>query len=143
MSSSDSHRLTSVPSTLCFPPLQLESVLATIRDLVGALRGRDGVDAAIVLGRDGLVIDGQSVANIDVESVAALVPSIVSAADEFGRDSKHGNVTTVVLEYAHGLAIVSVLSAEAMLLVLARADANVGSLLFELRRNRQHISSLV
>jgi predicted regulator of Ras-like GTPase activity (Roadblock/LC7/MglB family) len=50
---------------------------------------------------------------------------------------------TVILEYARGLAIVSVLSAEAVLLVLARADANVGSLLFELRRNRQHISSLV
>ena len=117
--------------------------MATIRDLVGALRGRDGVDAAIVLGRDGLVIDGQSVPNIDVESIAALVPSIVSAADEFGRDSTHGNVTTVILEYTRGLAIVSVLSAEAVLLVLARTDANVGSLLFELRRNRQHISALV
>ena len=46
-------------------------------------------------------------------------------------------------EYARGIAIVSVLSAEAVLLVLARTDANVGSLLFELRRNRQHISSLV
>ncbi len=117
--------------------------MTTIRDLVGALRGRDGVDAAIVLGRDGLVIDGQSVPNIDVESLAALVPSVVSAADDFGRDSAHGNVMTVILEYARGLAIVSVLSAEAVLLVLARADANVGSLLFELRRNRQHISSLV
>src|SRR5687767_15334202 len=58
--------------------------------------------------------------NIDVESVAALVPSIVSAADEFGRDSTHGTVTTVILEYARGIAIVSVLSAEAVLLVLAR-----------------------
>lgn len=117
--------------------------MPTIRDLVAALRGRDGVDAAIVLGRDGLVIDGQSVSHLDVESVAALVPSIVSAADEFGRDSQHGTVTTVVLEYAKGMAIVSVLSPEAVLLVLARAEANVGSLLFEIRRNRQHISALV
>ena len=67
----------------------------------------------------------------------------MSAADEFGRDSTHGTVTTVILEYARGIAIVSVLSAEAVLLVLARTDANVGSLLFELRRNRQHISALV
>ena len=35
--------------------------MASIRDLVAALRQRDGVDAAIVLGRDGLLIDSQVV----------------------------------------------------------------------------------
>ena len=32
--------------------------MPTIRDLVRALRRREGVDAAMVLGRDGLLIDG-------------------------------------------------------------------------------------
>lgn len=32
--------------------------MPTIRDLVSALRLREGVDAAMVLGRDGLLIDG-------------------------------------------------------------------------------------
>src|SRR5919206_393775 len=49
--------------------------MPTIRDLVGALRRRDGVDAAVVLGRDGLVIDGQASDALDVEHVAARVPA--------------------------------------------------------------------
>ena len=53
--------------------------MPTIRELVAAIRQRDGVEAAIVLGRDGLLIDGQAVPNLDAEGLAAHVPSIVTA----------------------------------------------------------------
>ena len=39
--------------------------------------------------------------------------------------------------------VVSVLSADAVLLVLVQPTANIGQLLFELRRNREHIAALV
>jgi predicted regulator of Ras-like GTPase activity (Roadblock/LC7/MglB family) len=116
--------------------------MATIRDLVAAIRQRDGVDAAVVLGRDGLLIDSQTVANVAPEDVAAHVPAI-NAADEFGAIAARGALTTAVLEHPHGLAIIAVLSADAVLLVLLQPHANVGQLLFELRRNREHIASLV
>lgn len=48
--------------------------MPTIRDLVGAIRQREGVDAAVVLGRDGLLIDGQAVPGLASEEVAAHVP---------------------------------------------------------------------
>lgn len=117
--------------------------MATIRDLVGALRQREGVDAAVVLGRDGLLIDSQTTGSVNAESVAALVPSIVAAAEEFGATDSRGQLTTAILEFEQGFAIVALLSADALLLVLAQPSANVGRLLFELRRNRENISSLV
>jgi len=117
--------------------------MPTIRDLVAAIRQRDGVDAAVILGRDGLLIDSQTVANLAPEDVAAHVPGIISAADEFGAAAHRGPLTTAVLEHPQGLAIVSVLSDDAVLLVLVQASANIGQLLFELRRNREHIASLV
>jgi len=117
--------------------------MPTIRDLVAAIRQRDGVDAAVVLGRDGLLIDSQTVANLAPEDVAAHVPAIIAAADEFGSAAARGPMTTAVLEHPHGLAILSVLSPEAILLVLLQPNANIGQLLFELRRNREHIASLV
>lgn len=117
--------------------------MPTIRDLVGVLRQREGVDAAIVLGRDGLLIDSSAEHTVDADSVAALVPSVVAAADELGRQSARGGLTTAVLEYPNGVAIVSTLSSEAMLLVLARPSAQVGRLLFELRRHRENIAALV
>jgi predicted regulator of Ras-like GTPase activity (Roadblock/LC7/MglB family) len=117
--------------------------MPTIRDLVGALRQREGVDAAVVLGRDGLLIDSETDPQIDAESVAALIPSVVAAADEYGAHDGRGPLTTAILEFAKGVAIVSVLSSDAILLVLARPTANLGKLLFELRRNREHIATLV
>ena len=117
--------------------------MATIRDLVGAIRQRDGVEAAIVLGRDGLLIDGQAVGSLDPEDVAAHIPSIINAADELGTAAARGNVVTAVLEHSGGLAIVSVMSDDAVLLVLVRAGADVGSLLYELRRHRGNLASLV
>jgi uncharacterized protein len=117
--------------------------MATIRDLVAAIRQREGVDAAIVLGRDGLLIDSQSIAGLAAEDVAAHVPLIVSAADDFGLAASRGELTTAILEHPRGLAIVSVISQDAILLVLAQPDANIGQLLFELRRHRGHIASLV
>lgn len=117
--------------------------MASIRDLVAALRQREGVDAAIVLGRDGLVIDSQAVPGMDVEDLAARIPPIIGPADELGTTAGRGEVVTVILEHRQGLAILSVLSAEAVLLVLVQPSANIGQLLYELRRNREHIAALV
>ena len=117
--------------------------MPTIRDLVGAIRQREGVEAAVVLGRDGLVIDGDAASTVSAEDIAAHIPGIISAADDLGVTANRGSLTTAILEHANGLAIISVVSQEAILLVLVQPAANIGQLLFELRRNREHIAALV
>jgi uncharacterized protein len=117
--------------------------MPSIRDLVGAIRQREGVDAAVVLGRDGLLIDSQTVPGLDAEDLAARIPSIIGPADELGEGIRRGALVTAVLEYNDGLAIVTVLNADAVLVVLVRSEHKVGQLLFELRRNREHIAALV
>mgnify|MGYP001446273724 FL=1 len=117
--------------------------MPTIRDLVAAIRHREGVEAAVVLGRDGLLVDGQTVPDLDSERIAAHVPSILQCADELGSASARGALRTAVLEYEDGLAIVAAMSPDALLLVLARRTANLGQLLYELRRNRASIAALV
>jgi len=117
--------------------------MPSIRDLVAAIRQREGVDAAIVLGHDGLLIDSQLGPGLDAEDVAARIPGIIGPADEFGVAIGRGELLTAVLEHRNGLAIVSVLSPEAILLVLVTPRANIGQLLYELRRNREHIAALV
>jgi predicted regulator of Ras-like GTPase activity (Roadblock/LC7/MglB family) len=117
--------------------------MPTIRELVAAIRQRDGVEAAIVLGRDGLLIDGQAGGSLNAEDVAAMIPSIINAADELGAAAERGAVVTAVLEHTNGHAIVSVISDDAVLLVLLSATADIGTLLYELRRNRGHLATLV
>jgi hypothetical protein len=117
--------------------------MPTIQDLVAAIRQRDGVEAAVVLGRDGLLIDSQVVPGVDAEHVAAHVPSIIQFADEFGAAAQRGALQTAVLEFEHSVAVVSCLSPDAVLLVLVQPNTNLGQLLYELRRNRANIAALV
>lgn len=117
--------------------------MPTIRELVAAIAQRDGVDAVILLGRDGLLIDGRTSAPLDAEHLAAHVPPLLAAADELAAHAQRGPVVTSVVEYERGFAVVCALSTEAVLLVLVQPGANVGSLLFDLRRHRGNIASLV
>lgn len=117
--------------------------MASIRDLVSAIRQRDGIDAAVVLGRDGLLIDHQADADVDAEQVAAHVPSILQYADELGKAAAQGQLLTAVHENESGAIVMSAMSAEAVLLVLLRPTADLGALLFDLRRHRANIAALV
>ena len=117
--------------------------MPSIRDLVAAIRQRDGVDAAVVLGRDGLLIDGQLTSGLDADVIAARIPAIMAAADELGTSTGRGELVTAVLEHRQGIAVISALTPDAVLLVLVAPHANVGQLLLELRRNREHIAALV
>lgn len=125
------------------PQHDQRSHMATIQDLVSALRRREGVDAAIVLGRDGLLIDGQTTDALDPEGLAAHVPPMVAAAVDMGIASGREDFGLMVLEYATGTAVVTAVSADALLLVLLRPSANLASLLYDLRRHRAQIAALV
>jgi uncharacterized protein len=117
--------------------------MPSIRDLIAAIRQREGVDAVIVSGRDGLVIDSSAGPGLDVDDLAARIPPIANAADELGAASSGGELVTAVLEHRGRMAVISVLSAETCLLVLVAPKSNIGQLLFELRRNRDQIAALV
>ena len=117
--------------------------MPTIRDLVSALRRRDGVDAAIILGRDGLLIDGSATATLDPEGVAPFVPPMALAAADLGLAAQRGDFGLMVLEYGNGNVVVSALSPDVYLLVLLQPSANLASLLYDLRRYRTQLSALV
>lgn len=117
--------------------------MPTIRDLVAAIRQRDGIDAAIVLGRDGLLIDHQAEDTVDAEQIAAHVPSILQAADELGAGAAQGMLMSAVHEHEQGYTVMAAMSHEVVLLVLLRPHADLGGLLFDLRRHRANIAALV
>jgi uncharacterized protein len=118
--------------------------MPAIRDLVAVLRQRPGVDAAVIVGRDGLVIDGDATAGVDVERIAAHLPALLASGDDVGTAADRGALATAVFEHERaGLAVLSVLSRDVMLLVLLDPDADVAPLLHELRRDRARLASFV
>src|SRR4029077_2307525 len=117
--------------------------MATIRDVVEALARRGGVDAVVVVGRDGLPIDARAANGVDAENVAALLPSVINGLAQLGEAGGRGQFGTGVLEYGAGLVLVSVLRAADFLNLLVPRATNVGAVLSALRRPRSAISGLL
>jgi len=117
--------------------------MPTIRELVQAIARRDGVDAVVVVGRDGLPIDSAARNGIDSETVAAVLPAVIRGMTDLGGAGGRGEFATAVLEFAIGMAVVAVLHSDALLVILVRPDTNVGTLLFDIRRHRTAIAGLL
>ena len=113
-----------------------------ISDLVAAVRQREGVEAAVVLGNDGLLIQGDGPPGFDLDVLCANVPGLLGASTELARTARIGEVDSTVIQTTDGFIVVSVMSAEVLLLVVLRFDANIAQLLGELRRNRDSIAAL-
>ena len=117
--------------------------MPTIRDLVRAIAERDGVAAAVVVGRDGLLIEAQTTNGVDTEHLAALAPPVISAAEALSSSANLGEAVTAILEFEGGAALLSALSRDTLLVVVVHQTANIGSLLYDLRRHRANMASLV
>jgi predicted regulator of Ras-like GTPase activity (Roadblock/LC7/MglB family) len=117
--------------------------MPTIHDVVQALARREGVDAVVILGNDGLPIDSQTEDGVDPDVVAAHLPAVLQACEELGQHAGRGAVFTGVIEFAAGFAVVANLSSDAKLLVLLRPGSNLGPLLYDLKRHRAGIAGLL
>ena len=116
--------------------------MPTIRDLTVAIRQRPGIEAVVVLGRDGLLIDSQSTIALDAEGLAARVPGIVASADEIGATTNRGTLRMAVIEQENGYAVISAVGDDALLCVLTTKTADLGSLLYDVRRHHESIARL-
>ncbi|HEX9729814.1 MAG TPA: roadblock/LC7 domain-containing protein [Gemmatimonadales bacterium] len=117
--------------------------MPTIHDVVLALSDRPGVDAVILLGRDGLPIDAQAGNGLDPDGLAALIPSVVAACNRLGTAAGRGDFGTGVVEFAAGMLLVSAITPETLLAILVAADSNAGVLLYEIQRHRSAIAELL
>ena len=117
--------------------------MANLRDVVEALGRRDGVEAAIILGNDGLPIASHFANGGDADVLSALIPNVITASTQLGRHAGRGDLSMGVLEYAAGYAVLAHISADTTLLLLVRPRTNIGPLLYDLARHRSEIAGLL
>ena len=117
--------------------------MPNIRDFTSALRQRPGVDAVLVLGKDGLLIEGFAAPGLNNEDLSARVPALVSEAESLGKASMQGALSTAIVEHEKGYAIIAALADDTLLLLLLRPSADLGGLLFDVRRYRGNIAALI
>jgi predicted regulator of Ras-like GTPase activity (Roadblock/LC7/MglB family) len=112
-------------------------------DVVRSFAERDGVDAALLLSGDGLPIEHAARAGFESETVAALAATLAQYAVRLGRGTAQGELQTAVLEFSGGLLVLAAVGAGDWLAILARADADIGHLLYDLRHHRPALAALL
>jgi hypothetical protein len=126
--------------------------MPTLRDLVHAVRQREGVTAALVVGRDGLLIDGALDPSLDAEALAAHVPPLLLSASALGATARMVPSATdrpgiptprlLVCELPEGTLVLTPLGQEAALLALVHPEGELAPLVQDLRRHRDRLLAL-
>jgi predicted regulator of Ras-like GTPase activity (Roadblock/LC7/MglB family) len=116
--------------------------MADLAGLVRQFAERDGVTGALIVSPDGLPIDHAGVVS-DAEALAALTITLARPAARLGESASSGGLFRAVFEYDAGYALLTAVRGGHWLLVLARREADIGTLLFDLRRDGPALAALL
>jgi uncharacterized protein len=117
--------------------------MAGLGEVVRQLAQREGVETVLMLSADGLPIEHASHQPFEAEPLAALTATLAQYATRLGLGAGRGALRTAVLDYERGLLIVAQIGAGDCLAILAKSDANVGELLYDLRQHRPALAALL
>ncbi len=94
-----------------------------------------GINVAVCVGRDGFVIDAASSGKEDTEAIGAMVSTGMGSAESVGRELGLKEMDQAMMEYKGGIVIMSALGTDALLIIVADKDANLGGIRLHVRRN--------
>jgi predicted regulator of Ras-like GTPase activity (Roadblock/LC7/MglB family) len=105
-----------------------------LKEVLNELARTQGVNAAVVVGRDGFVIDcAHAGEEIDTGAIGAVISAGLGSAEVMGGQLQVGGMTHGMFEYDGGVIIMS-LAGEAILAVIADAEANLGMVRHQFRK---------
>ena len=121
-------------------PLKAEGPKAILTELVAV----EGIHTAVVVGRDGFVIDGaSSKGSLDTEAIGAVISTGIGSASVMGGELKLGEMTQSMFEYQDGIIVMSLASAEAILAVVADIKANLGNIRYQVKKRLPELGKVL
>ncbi len=116
--------------------------MTALREVVRAFADRPDVSAVVLLSADGLPIHAGGRRSLDADATAALAATFARQDAALTETTGLGELETAVLETGRGLAVVSRVGAD-WLVVLPAAQADAGALLYDLRCHRPALAALL
>lgn len=114
-----------------------------LADIVRTMAERPDVAAAVLVSADGLPIQHAGRRTLDPDAVAALSATGARHTGALAEALALGAMETMVLECAAGLLVLARLGSGDWLLVIPADRAELGGLLYDLRRHRPALASLL
>ena len=121
--------------------MQTVDAAGGLRGILDGLLRIDGVTAALVVGRDGFVIEAVSGDGINADAVGAIAASSLGASEEMGRELHLGELGSILIEFDQGPVAVSPAGPDAVLAVVGTQSVNLGRLRIEMRKVRTAVAN--
>ncbi|NMB79380.1 MAG: dynein regulation protein LC7 [Methanomicrobiales archaeon] len=96
----------------------------------------DGVSAALIVGRDGAVIESASAHSIDVDAIGSMVSTCLGSSEIIGGTLALGELHDLTVELDKGPVYLAPLTTNEIIAVVADTTGTVGHVRSELRKNR-------
>jgi CheY-like chemotaxis protein len=94
-----------------------------LRDLLGGISEVSGVCLAILVDRDGCLIESSGDMALEADVAGALAACLAESSEGIGRELKQGALSSMVLEYEGGLVLVNAVASSALLVTLLSDSA--------------------
>ncbi|HPC83481.1 MAG TPA: roadblock/LC7 domain-containing protein [Thermoanaerobaculaceae bacterium] len=109
--------------------------MASLREVLSDLIKVEGVKTAVVVGRDGFVIDGVSRSTtLDTEALGAVISTGIGSSEVMGSELGVGEMTQGLLEFKGGLIVMGLVGRDAIVSLVADVGANLGNVRYQLKK---------
>jgi len=128
------------PTYIWYSPSTEEERMVDLKQTLSRFLSIPGVWQAILVGRDGLMIEGLTRdGKDDMEAVGAIMTTGLSTAEALGQEISRGSVVGVLMEYENGLVSVDPLGDFALLVTLSENASNIARVRHLVKTSRNEI----
>jgi uncharacterized protein len=128
------------PTYIWYSPSTREEKMVDLKQTLSRFLSIPGVWQAILVGRDGLMIEGLTRdGKDDMEAVGAIMTTGLSTAEALGQEISRGSVIGVLMEYENGLVSVDPLGDFALLITLSDNASNIARVRHLIKTSRNEI----
>jgi uncharacterized protein len=118
----------------------MEKRMVDLKQMLSRFLTIPGVRLAVLVGRDGLLIEGLSRdSKEDMETVGAYMTTSLNTAEALGQEISRGNVVGALMEYEQGLVSVDPLGDFALVVTLFDNASSIGRVRHMVKASRNEI----
>lgn len=101
------------------------------------------IEASAVVSVDGLSIASSLPGGVEEDRVSAMSAAMLSLGERIAHELGRGGLSQVYVKGEHGYVILSAVGEDAVLTVLAREDAKLGLVFFDMKRATEDLKALL
>lgn len=104
----------------------------------------DGIHAAVIVSRDGFVIEGESAnGNLDKDAVGAVVSMGMGSLAVMANELQVGDLSQTMFESAKGTVVITSIGDNALLAVVSDSSANLGNIRYQLKKRVPQLEAVL